>query len=54
VLSRFVSSAVEVSAIPASAVLASVGAASAAIALSTAGVFYAEAGGGVFLMASIT
>jgi hypothetical protein len=44
VLSRFV----------ASAVLASMGAASAAEALSTAGVFYAEAGGGVSSMASIT
>jgi hypothetical protein len=49
VLSRFVASTV-----PASAVPASVGAASAAVALSTAGVFDAEAGGGVSSMASIT
>jgi hypothetical protein len=54
VLSRFVSSTVEASAVPASAVPASVVAASAAVALSTAGVFYAEAGGGVSSMASIT
>jgi hypothetical protein len=49
VLSRFVASAVA-----ASAVVASVGAASVAIAPSAAGVFDAEAGGGVCSIASIT
>jgi hypothetical protein len=49
VLSRFESSAVV-----ASAVATSVGAALVAVALSTAGVFDAEAGGGVSSMASVT
>jgi hypothetical protein len=54
VLSKFVSSVVEVLAVPASVVVASVGTALIVVALSIAGVFDAEAGGGVSSIASIT